>query len=175
MQEDSDTTRERAIAARISSLIAGADVELDSVASRLTDLYRQRIPLYDSVAREEVERNTRIAAHSRHAVIDTGTDNPIREFAGIAGNCDLIITGDTLAMHIAIGLKIPVVVILGSTCPQEIELYSRGTKVISNFDCSPCYLSTCTKEVTCMDAISANDVFAAASPLLRSMKSQSRR
>ncbi|WP_407726593.1 PucR family transcriptional regulator [Rhodococcoides fascians] len=59
MQENSDTTRERAIAARISSLIAGADVELDSVASRLTDLYRQRIPLYDSVAREEVERNTR--------------------------------------------------------------------------------------------------------------------
>ncbi|MDV8022758.1 helix-turn-helix domain-containing protein [Rhodococcus sp. IEGM 1330] len=59
MTEDGDTTREREIAARISSLIDDADVELDSVASRLTDLYRQRIPVYDSVAHEEVQRNTR--------------------------------------------------------------------------------------------------------------------
>ncbi len=77
-----------------------------------------------------------------------------------------MVTGDTLAMHIAIGLKVPVLVILGSTCPQEIELYGRGAKIVSDFECSPCYLSVCPKEVTCMDATSADVVFDAARKLL---------
>ena len=114
----------------------------------------------------EKGRNAEIAASVRHPLLDTGTDNPIRRFSGIVGNCDLVVTGDTLAMHIAIGLRIPVLVILGSTCHQEIELYGRGAKVVSDFDCSPCYLSTCTKDVTCMDAIQADTVFAEAARLI---------
>ncbi len=116
--------------------------------------------------RGEVERNARIADATLYPMVDTGTDNPIRRFAGIVGNCDLMITGDTLAMHIAIGLKVPVLVILGSTCPQEIELYGRGTKIVSDFDCSPCYLGVCPKPVNCMEAIKADVVLAAAIKLL---------
>jgi heptosyltransferase-2 len=115
----------------------------------------------------EVERNQRIAAASKSPVINTGNDNPIREFAGIVANCDLIVTGDSLAMHIAIGLKVPVVVILGPTCHQEIELYGRGAKIVSDFECSPCYLSVCPKKVTCMDAISVDAVFDSLAGLLR--------
>jgi len=115
----------------------------------------------------EVERNRRIAAGVRVPLIDTGNDNPIRKFAGIVGNCSLMITGDTLAMHIAFGLKIPVVVLLGPTCHQEIELYGRGSKVVSDFDCSPCYRSTCTRPVSCMDAIPVDVVFDAAMRWLR--------
>jgi ADP-heptose:LPS heptosyltransferase len=115
----------------------------------------------------EVERNLRITAATKYPVINTGNDNPIREFAGLVGNCGLMITGDTLALHIAIGLKVPVLVMLGPTCHQEIELYGRGAKVISNFDCSPCYLSVCPKDVTCMDAISVDSVFESAAGLLR--------
>jgi ADP-heptose:LPS heptosyltransferase len=114
----------------------------------------------------EVERNARIAAAAKIAPVNTGNDNPIRSFAGIVGNCDLMVTGDTLAMHIAIGLKVPVLVLVGATCHQEIELYGRGAKMVSDFECSPCYLSSCPKEVTCMDAISADAVFNAASRLV---------
>jgi len=108
---------------------------------------------------EEVERNARIEAATRHQVIPTGHDNPIRSFAGIVGNCDLLVTGDTLAMHIAIGLRVPVLAIIGSTCHQEIELYGRGDKIVSDFECSPCYLSCCPKEITCMEAIQADQVY----------------
>jgi heptosyltransferase-2 len=80
-----------------------------------------------------------------------------------------MVTGDTLAMHIAIGLGVPVLVILGSTCHQEIELYGRGAKIISDFDCSPCYLRDCPKEKTCMEAISADQVFAVAANLIKSL------
>ena len=115
----------------------------------------------------EVERNRRIAAATQQPVINTGNENPIREFAGIIGNCDLMITGDTLAMHIAVGLKVPVLVILGPTCHQELELYGRGTKIVSDFECSPCYLSICPKETTCMDAMDVDAVFGAAAQLLQ--------
>jgi heptosyltransferase-2 len=114
----------------------------------------------------EVERNARIAAAARHHVINTGNTNPIRRFAGIVANCDLMVTGDTLAMHIAIGLKVPVLVILGPTCHQEIELYGRGAKIVSSFECSPCYLDVCPKEITCMDATPVDRVFAEASRIL---------
>jgi heptosyltransferase-2 len=114
----------------------------------------------------EVERNRKIEAFVRFPVINTGSDNPIRKFAGIVGNCSLMITGDTLAMHLAIGQKIPVVVLLGPTCHQEIELYGRGTKIVSDFACSPCYRSTCDNPVNCMDAISVDRVFNAAAELL---------
>jgi ADP-heptose:LPS heptosyltransferase len=109
----------------------------------------------------EVERNARIQSLIRHPVVHTGNHNPIRAFAGLVGNCNLVVTGDTLAMHVAIGLKVPVVVLFGPTCHQEIELYGRGEKIVSDFDCSPCYLSTCPKEVTCMQAIPAARVLGA--------------
>ena len=103
-------------------------------------------------------------------MVDTGTQNPIREFTGLVGNCDLMVTGDTLAMHIAIGLGVPVLVILGATCHQEIELYGRGAKIISDFDCSPCYLSLCPKETTCMDATQPDQVYQATVKLLRDLR-----
>jgi ADP-heptose:LPS heptosyltransferase len=115
----------------------------------------------------EVERNLRITDATKYPVINTGNGNPIREFAGVVGNCSLMVTGDTLAMHIAIGLKVPVLVMLGPTCHQEIELYGRGAKVISNFVCSPCYLSVCPKEIPCMNAISVDSVFESVAGVLR--------
>lgn len=118
----------------------------------------------------EIERNRRIAAAARSPLMNTGNENPIRSFAGIVANCALVITGDSLAMHIAIGLRVPVVVILGPTCHQEIELYGRGAKVISDFECSPCYLSVCPKPFTCMQATSVDDVFAAAVAVLNDLK-----
>jgi ADP-heptose:LPS heptosyltransferase len=118
----------------------------------------------------EADRNQRIAAAAEYPLFNTGSDNSIRKFAGIVGNCNMVITCDTLAMHIAIGLKVPVLVLLGATCHQEIELYGRGAKIVSDFACSPCYRNVCPNPVTCMDAISADAVFEAASLLVSRFK-----
>jgi heptosyltransferase-2 len=122
----------------------------------------------------EVERNRRIAAAAHFPLIDTGNHNPIRKFAGIVGSCDLMVTGDTLALHIAIGLKVPVLLILGPTCHQEIELYGRGEKIVSDFECSPCYLSTCPKDITCMEAMPADRVFEGIDRILARSRSETR-
>jgi ADP-heptose:LPS heptosyltransferase len=115
----------------------------------------------------ETERNARIASAAVHTPLNAGTYHAIRRFAGIVGNLDLMITGDTLAMHIAIGLKVPVLVILGATCQQEVELYGRGAKIVADCECSPCYLRACPKEVSCMQTIPARQVYDAAARLLR--------
>jgi ADP-heptose:LPS heptosyltransferase len=143
-----------------------------ALADRLIENFGARILLLGGPT--EVERNARIIALARHPLTDTGTANDIRSFAGIVGNCDLVVTGDTLAMHIAIGQKVPVVVILGSTCHQEIELYGRGEKVVSDFDCSPCYLSSCPKEISCMDAMPVDVVYAAVARQLEQVRQNNR-
>lgn len=101
----------------------------------------------------EAERNAEIAARLGPRVVDTGCFNGLRRFAGIVGNCDLIVTGDTLAMHIAIGLGRPAGVLIGPTSATEIELYGSGEKVVTDFECSPCYLRVCPKKVNCMEAM----------------------
>jgi ADP-heptose:LPS heptosyltransferase len=118
----------------------------------------------------EVERNARIARLARYPLVNTGNDNSIRRFCGIIGNCDLVVTGDTLAMHLAIGLKVPVLLLLGPTCHQELELYGRGAKVISDIECSPCYLSVCPRKISCMQAIQPEVVFKAASGLISQLR-----
>lgn len=55
----------------------------------------------------------------------------IQQYINDINKCDLIITGDTLALHIALALKIKVVAIFTCTSPTEIYDYSRLVKVVS--------------------------------------------
>ncbi len=50
--------RERETAARIASLVERSESEIGVIAADLTELYRESIPVYDQVARDEIERNT---------------------------------------------------------------------------------------------------------------------
>ncbi len=100
----------------------------------------------------EKDMNAQIlAAHPD--VIDTGCDNTLEEFLGVVDACDLVISSDSLAMHVAIALKKLVVALFGSTSATEVDLYERGEKIVTDFDCSPCYLKTCDKAPTCMQAM----------------------
>ena len=91
-------------------------------------------------------------------LIDAGTSNSMEDFFGIIQACDVVVTSDSLGMHIAIALQKYVVALFGSTSHHEIDLYERGEKVITDFPCSPCYLKTCDKKPTCMEAMSAHRV-----------------
>lgn len=55
----------------------------------------------------------------------------IKEYIQDINECDLVITGDTLALHIALALKIKVVAVFTCTSPTEIYGYGRMTKVVS--------------------------------------------
>lgn len=108
--------------------------------------------------KREKKINTWIEEKAKNKVYNTGSKNPLREFAGFISFIDLVVSSDSLAMHLALALKKKTVVLFGSTCPQEIELYGPGKKIFAGVDCSPCYKETCS-EMKCMKAISAQEVF----------------
>lgn len=78
----------------------------------------------------EKERNSKIVSSVNSQVIDAGCDNTLMEFSSLVNLCDILVTSDSLAMHIGIALKKKVVAFFYPTSPWEIELYGRGEKVI---------------------------------------------
>ena len=110
--------------------------------------------------------NAEIMRQCDQRIIDTGCDNSLEDFLGIVSTCDLVVSSDSLTMHIAIGLKKQVVAFFGPTCPAEVDLFGRGEKLVSDFPCAPCYKATCTINPSCMDALSAEQVLAAVKRVL---------
>jgi heptosyltransferase-2 len=108
---------------------------------------------------KEKELNRFLARRSRARVYDTGSDNSLLQFAGWISRLDLVVSSDTLGMHLAIALKKPVVALFGPTCPQEIDLYGRGAKIFQGTECSPCYKPSCPDAI-CMSRITPEQVFA---------------
>jgi heptosyltransferase-2 len=114
---------------------------------------------------EEVERNRRLVKATAGAnvngarVVDTGCDNTLRQFASIVDLCDVVVTGDTLAMHVATALGKQVVAIFGPTSSAEIDLFERGEKLTSKtMDCLVCYKNHCELDPNCMNTISLDTV-----------------
>jgi heptosyltransferase-2 len=62
---------------------------------------------------------------------DPGTENSILDFAALIDGLDLLLTSDSLAMHLAISRETPLVAFFAPTSAAEIELYGLGEKVRS--------------------------------------------
>jgi len=114
----------------------------------------------------EVKINKVIKEKLKSRIYDSGCENTLSQFIAIVDRCDIVISSDTLTMHIGIGLKKRVLAIFGPTCHQEIELYGRGDKVISSIDCAPCYKGRCDLKDNCMTTISVDEVYEKAMILL---------
>jgi ADP-heptose:LPS heptosyltransferase len=106
----------------------------------------------------EASRNARLKTASCLPVFDPGCENSVRHFAAMAGHCDVVVTGDTLAMHLALALGRRAVVLFGPTSAAEIELYGLGEKVIPDMTCLSCYKTDCNFTPTCMDLITVASV-----------------
>jgi ADP-heptose:LPS heptosyltransferase len=110
---------------------------------------------------EERERHRRLMSRSRVTLIDSGCDNAVRRFAAIVSACDLVIAGDTLAMHLSVALGRRTIALFGPTSAAEIDLYGLGEKVSPRMECLACYKPTCDFIPNCMDLITVDIVEAA--------------
>jgi heptosyltransferase-2 len=112
---------------------------------------------------EEVERHRELlAAGAGRPVFDAGTDNPFGLFAALLELCAAVVTGDTLAVHVAAARKVPAVVLFGPTSLHEVELYGRGTKIApQQLECLCCYLPKCDRSPYCQELIEPATVWAA--------------
>ncbi len=106
----------------------------------------------------EQPRNDRLKRASSVPLLDPGCDNTVRHFAALVAHADVVVTGDTLAMHLALALKRRNVVLFGPTSAAEIELYGLGEKVVPDMACLSCYKNSCDYVPNCMDLISVDMV-----------------
>jgi heptosyltransferase-2 len=113
--------------------------------------------------RDEAEAYARLLAalYPDPGIIDGGCDKTIKEFGAMIELADLVVTADSLALHIATALSRPAVVFVGPTSPWELDLYGRGEVVTADVPCLACYRRECDQAVTCMDLLSPETIYAA--------------
>jgi len=83
-------------------------------------------------------------------------------------SCRLLVTNDSLGLHIALALRKKVVVLYGPTNPNETYFYGRGEVLYPDVDfpCIPCLERTCSRDKRCIEFIPATSVLAAIRRLL---------
>lgn len=102
----------------------------------------------------EEERNEAKALSSqfegkRRGQVSFFISSDINEGAMAIKSLDLLITSDTFALHLGVGLGIKVCSWFGPTHPEEIVRTPNLKFVRSSRDCSPCWKKKCPKETPC--------------------------
>lgn len=105
---------------------------------------------------EDTERNDAIARGL--PVFQSPTTAGLRDGLISVAACDLVFTGDSVGMHMAIALKKWTVAWFGPSCQQEVDLYGRGVKVLTKAACSPCWKRSCEKPLMCYDQVDLCEV-----------------
>ena len=94
----------------------------------------------------------------------------LRELMEELRKCDLLLTNDSGAMHLAAFLGVPVVAIFGSTEPALTGPLGSGHEILRrHVECSPCFLRECPIDFRCMQAVTTAMVVGAIERRLGSM------
>jgi heptosyltransferase-2 len=109
--------------------------------------------------KEDTERNAEIYSNFKGKIINTPTAEGVRRGACYEDIADVVITGDSFGMHLAIALKKYVIAWFGVSCWTEIELYNRGIKLYQeDLFCSPCWKKVCPYNLECIDMIDLDKI-----------------
>jgi len=112
---------------------------------------------------EELSANQLLS--NNNLLINTGCNNSLLEFAAIVELCDMIITADTLALHIATALEKKIIALFGPTSSSEIEIYSKGIKLFLPEGCKCYYKKYCKENISCLEKITPEMVLGAVNKL----------
>jgi len=113
--------------------------------------------------REDTERNNEIynsfSKDAQHRIINTPTTEGIRRGACYMSIPEIVVSGDSFGMHLAIALQKYIISWYGLSCHQEIELYDYGVKLFpKDLECSPCWKRKCPNNLECIDMIDLNKI-----------------
>ncbi len=113
--------------------------------------------------REDTERNQQIidslSREIQSQIINTPSTMGLRRGACFMNIADVVISGDSFGMHMAIALRKYVIAWFGLSCWSEIELYDRGEKLFQkDLECSPCWKRVCPKNLECISMIDLNKI-----------------
>jgi len=103
------------------------------VAERIAAALERRATFVLFGGADERQCNAELARGlaTRVRLADAGVDNSLLEFAALVDLCDLMITSDSLGMHVALARDVRTVAFFAPTSAAEIEMYGLGEKVVS--------------------------------------------
>jgi ADP-heptose:LPS heptosyltransferase len=116
--------------------------------------------------REDTQRNEQIYSMAaernpdlRTRLFNTPSGEGLRSGIVYENAADIVITGDSYGMHLAIALRKYVLVWFGVSCWTEIDLYDHGAKFIPNgLFCSPCWKKICPYDWECGKTLDLEDI-----------------
>jgi heptosyltransferase-2 len=118
---------------------------------------------------EEKEIADRIRSNMKSRAISLVGDTSMRDLAALFASCSAFIGNDSGAMHVAAAAGLPVIGIFGSTDPEgTAPVTERFTLIRELVSCSPCFLRRCPVDHRCLERITVDSVFAAATQLKKS-------
>ena len=86
--------------------------------------------------------------------------NDLCEYMDWINSCRLLVTSDSLALHLGLALRKKVIALFGSTYSREIYMYNRGIILRPTLDleCIPCMQPHCSLDKNCIDSIAPETV-----------------
>lgn len=135
-------------------------------------MWRQKYPDWVVAllgGREDTERQAAMkeAFKDDTFVVNTPTTEGLRSGILWMDAADMVLSGCSLGLHIAIGLKKPVICWFGVSCAQEIDTYDRGVKIKADVSCTPCWKKSCNNEPKCYDRVSISEIETATATLMK--------
>ncbi|MFH1607984.1 MAG: glycosyltransferase family 9 protein [archaeon] len=93
------------------------------------------------------------------------------EYMDWINSCKLIISCDSLGLHLSLALGKKVFGLFGPTPHREVYFHGRGIAILPEFipDCMPCFEGKCKREKNCMGEISLEKVYNETISLLEKM------
>ncbi len=113
-------------------------------------------------AEAELERNARLCNEVQSSkVINTTNQYDLENFCFMLNSANMVLTGDTVGLHVAIALKKKIVSFFGPTPHQEIHLFGLGKKFVrEELSCLNCYDQfPCPHGGKCMTLITPDEVY----------------
>jgi heptosyltransferase-2 len=141
-------------------------------AAQIADARGCEIALFGSKSEFDLCERVRLLLEDRAATNYAGATS-LGEFIDLASQCELFLTNDSGAMHIASALGVPTIAVFGAT--DHIATGPTGplARVVREpVECSPCLLRECPIDHRCMSRVSAGRVAAEALALIECAAAQ---
>lgn len=145
--------------------------------NKLKELIWEIISIYPDVqivllggGQEDEDRNNYLASQFSE-LIATATQIGLRDGMISVKACDVVISGDSLGMHLAIAFDKFTIAWFGPTCAHEVDLFGNGVYVKTSVNCSPCWKRSCSNEKMCYDHVDINDFIMAIDKGMKKLES----
>ncbi len=105
----------------------------------------------------------------RHSITHQRCLNDLYGYMDWIHSCRLLVSNDSLGIHLALAMGKKLVVLFGPSPSREIDLWGRGIAILPELqlECIPCFVGTCAYNGrTCLETIRPKTVVSAIDQLL---------